>query len=348
MRPATASSRTAHLIGLRCAGPLAVAAFALCLLFGRPEIGFTGPGSLQMRLLVISLTAVPLAYVYGFLRMGRYRSATGGVWRVRLATQATTVAVGVSMLVLFLVPVLSRAFVGYTFPWFWGAVTASAYALVVSYTAAVLGARAWVGDLVLLAVAVALVGVLAAATLSGADEWWKTAISALGTEWSMSWRIFDVACASAGAMLLLASLSARPALEAAARCGIARDATVRWFPRVMAVVAVLLCFVGLFPMDGNRIEFVLHNIGGIGFGVTLFVAMLLTGRAFPGVPGELVWYSWAFAALTALATLAFRPFGAFSLAELEVVAFGFEGLWAILLFATVRDRIQHHGRESIL
>lgn len=324
---------SATITGLFAAGPFGLAAFAVGLLLGAWAESFSW-NTAETRVLAATLVVMPGAYAYGMLKSGIRPDP--GMRRTRI-TSVIALLVGSLMLGRLVLPLLEAAFQGYVFPPFWGAVFLGGYAFVLAYAAAAFGVRHWAGDNIIFAVVLVGLSIITAAITTGVDTWWHGAISSLGTSTSQSAGLFSMACMAAGAMLVLSMPALRMPLDHLAAIGVATPDAARWTPRIMGTLGVLLFLVGTFPMDGGDLIFAIHNTSGIAFGVILVLAMLVTGRAFPGVPRRFTWYSWTFAGLSTIAAPLYNPIGYFSLAEVEVVVFALAGLWAVMLFALMRE-----------
>jgi len=333
-RPDIGRSTSPELTGLFAAGPFALGVFIIAGLLGMRSQNELSWGVEATSVMYATFVVAPGAYIYGVLN----RPASDRTARP-LAAVANIAALllGSLMLSYLIVPVLQKAFMGYVFTPFWGAVFLAGYAFILAYTLAALGARMWIGDTVTFAVVVVGLAIVASAVGSGADDWWKGAISSLGTGASDTAGLFSAACIVAGAMLILSAPSMKEPLARCIECGLATPRATRWFPGIMVFLGVLLSLVGLFPMDGGDIQFQIHNDSGIIFGVTIVACMVFAWAAFPGMPNRFFWYSWVFAALGAISVPLYIPLHAFSLAEVEVIAFSLSGIWTVMLFAIMKD-----------
>jgi len=332
---ATAGSYTPgsspHLVGLIAAGPAAAIVGTFFFILGGDQIPIIGAWSMDDRVMFSSLIVAPLAFAYGaWAAWGR--NGEDMPW-AKTFTRGLAATLGIVSLAMLGMPIIDAAFKNYLFSSFYAAVFPAITSGVVAYVCAAWAARRWPGDLVLLAVAVVGVAVMGAAATAGADDWWTAALSSLGTAGSSSWRLFNVGVIVSGTMLLLTVHTMRPMLERAKRLRLTSDNAPKSMSWGMALAAILLIGVGLFPMDTH---FAIHNVCGVGFGAVLLVGMVFAKRLFPGLPKQFIWYSWAFAVLS-IVTAPLYPLGIMSLAEIEVVIFGVEALWAMLWLASLND-----------
>jgi hypothetical protein len=330
---------SANFAGLIAAGPAALLTFALFFLFGETSVPIVGDASMAWRVMVVALVIAPIAYVYGTWRVTTDERACGSAPFEPigpLIARTIGLAAGAALFALFSAEIIGTMFEGYTFEWIFSSVFPAVYAGVMAYVAAAWGVRRWAGDLIVFALVIIGLAIMLAAIESGAADWWTAAISSLGTENSASWRVFNVGCMVAGAMLVLAAPSLRPVMSRAEALGLVTERTARIFPWGLVVVGVQLFVVGLVPMDSGDLGFRIHNFAGVSLGAVLVIAMAFCKLIFPGLPRPFFWYSWAFALLS-MVSVPIYTLGYFSLAELEVVVFGFGALWALLMLASMRD-----------
>jgi hypothetical protein len=325
--------------GLTAAGPAALATFVVFWFFGESSVPIVGELSMAWRIAVSSVVVAPIAFVWGTWKITTEEIRLGVGDREtypEIVSRMIALAGGTALFAYYSALIFGSMFEGYVFEWIFAAVFPAVFAGGVAYAAAAWAVRRWFGDTIMFALAVVGLAILLAAIESGAADWWKAALSSLGTAESTSWRIFNVGAMVAGAMLVFAAPSTREPMARAADLGLVTKGTARFFAWGLGLVGVQLFVVGLVPMDSGEVGFAIHNVAGVSLGAVLIIGMAASKWIMPGLPRLFFWYSWVFAALS-LVSVPLYPLGYFSLAELEVVVFGFGALWALLMPASLRD-----------
>jgi hypothetical protein len=333
------STTSPNFAGLTAAGPAALITFGVFFVFGEWSVPIVGDVSMAWRIAISSIIVAPIAFLWGTWRITSEEMAAGYGAREtypEILLRMIALAGGTALFAYYTALIFGAMFEGYVFEWIFSAVFPAVFAGGVAYAAAAWAVRRWFGDIVMFALAVVGLAILLAAVESGAGDWWKAALSSLGTAESLSWRIFNVGAMVAGGMLIFAAPSTRKPMKRAADLHLVTERTARLFAWGLALLGLQLFVVGLVPMDSGDVGFAIHNVAGVSLGAVLIVAMAASKWIMPGLPKLFFWYSWVFGALSLL-SVPLYPLGYFSLAELEVVVFGFGALWALLMLASLRD-----------
>lgn len=322
---ANAESResTALLVG---AATLIIATGIALLVFWGTTMSISGAGSIGQFIAIGSAIAAVLVF------LGARSLAEAGPSEDRMGERmrwfdAVSVAIAHGIIALLgwigMADIVERCFVGAeVFP-VAGAVLAGVAIASTAYVVTLSAANMTPTLLSLVLMVFLVVGILASMLSASDDQWWKLHLSSLGVTDDISAMTFNITVIIAGLMLAAVAHFGTIALPAAS----ARAARGRRIIRLeLTAMGVLLCGVGLFPVDRFA---TLHNVSASGMAV-LFIAMVIgLRRNVPTTPNVFLTLGYVFVACIVVLAVLFTT-GYYNLTAVELIAFLIIFSWLLL------------------
>jgi len=276
-----------------------------------------------------ALAGAVAAGISSALGFWRSRSTDGDDWRRDIAdwryvvSTASVVIAHVALTaigVLALFALLARAFIGVQVNGFW---TTALMALVVglaAYLAYLSSSRMTTQRLTSLLVSFIGIGTLAAMITTSDPQWWELHFSQLGTFGDISSFLFNGTLIAGGLLVTTFTLYVTNDLRAlhpgdtapAGATGADRVVTT-----ALAVMGIMLAFVGIFPVDVNML---LHNVSASGM-AAMYLLLLAGGPwLLRSMPRAYFFASWGFLAAL-VASIVLFIVGYFGLTAFEIIVF---------------------------
>jgi hypothetical membrane protein len=243
-------------------------------------------------------------------------------WRYVVSTASVVIAhvalTAIGVLALF--ALLARAFIGVQVNGFW---TTALMALVVglaAYLAYLSSSRMTTQRLTSLLVSFIGIGTLAAMITTSDPQWWELHFSQLGTFGDISSFLFNGTLIAGGLLVTTFTLYVANDLRAL-HPGDTASAGATGADRVvttaLAVMGIMLAFVGIFPVDVNML---LHNVSASGM-AAMYLLLLAGGPwLLRRMPRAYFFASWGFLAAL-VASIVLFIVGYFGLTAFEIIVF---------------------------
>ena len=256
--------------------------------------------------------------------LGYWRSRTtdGGSWRREIANWryiVSTVSVVIThaaltaILTLALFAVLARSFIGVELTAFWTTVLLAVVAGMAAWLSYLSASETTTQRLTSLLVTFIAVGTVAAMLTTSDPKWWEYHFSQLGTFNDLSSLLFNGTLIAGGFLVTTFTLYVGHDLRSIGES----PRNMRVVTTALAVMGIMLAFVGVFPVDVNML---LHNLSASGMAL-MFLLLLVGGPwILRRMPRAFFLASWAFLAALVVSIVLFA-IGYFSLTAFEIIVF---------------------------
>lgn len=298
---------------------------SLLVFWGRtPPI--SGPGSIGQFAAIGAAITATVVFI-GTRSLARLQPAEGrGDERMRwFDIAALAVAHGVIALLgwIAIADIVDRSFIGAeVFP-IAGALLASVAMACTAYLVALSAANMTPGTVSVVLMLFLVVGAFASMLSASDEQWWKLHLSSLGVTDDVSALTFNITLIIAGVMVTTVAHFGTAAIPAASPRTIRGRRIVRL---ELTIMGLLLCGVGLFPVDSSP---TLHNLCATGMVVVFIVMVIGLRRTVPGTAQVFLTLGYAFVACIIVLAVLFVT-GYYTLTAVELVAFLIIFSWLLL------------------
>lgn len=322
---ASAGSResTALLVG---AATLVIGGVVSLLAFWGRTLPISGPGSIgQFTAIGCGITAVVVFIAARSLAYAQPDERAPGATMRWFDVAALSIAHGIIALLgwIALTDILQRSFTGAEVFSLAGAALAGAAMASTAYIVVLSAANMSPSTLSVVLMLFLVVGTLASMLSASDEQWWKLHLSSLGVTDDVSALTFNVTLIIGGIIVTTVAHFGTATIPAAD----ARAARGRRIVRyALTIMGLLLCGVGLFPVDRFL---AVHNLCATGM-VVVFVAMVLSlRRTVPGTPQVFLTLGYVFVGCIVVLAVFFVT-GYYNLTAVELVAFLLVFTWLLL------------------
>ncbi|WP_454116373.1 DUF998 domain-containing protein [Microbacterium aurum] len=317
-----------------------LAGIAAVLLAQGEHVPLGGPGSLGTRAGWLSGVLAAVAFAGAYLLPGGGSDNPSLRWRQGLPPAkrlidliALTAATGMSayLVVIAVAQVFQFGFRGLTVDPLGGGALAGFAAGVLSYAAALFGAKVTSTSVAALGIGVLFMGTLASMVSSPDESWWQLHFSQLGNTEGVTGYRFNLALILTGLVITtLANFVGHAFARGLTRRGGESGRLVPALSWIFAGIGGCMMVAGFVP---DAVSFAVHVGGASGMIVLFAVFVFVVLRRVPDLPRDLVVFTFIVIAGIIVSILLWVPVGYYNLTGMELVAAGLLFTW---LFVFVR------------